>query len=309
MNTEKKPIAQIITGVIIVAIVAIGSISLVNNSNRVKQLSIQNADLNSTIRLRDSLVNEMATTFEEIEQNLTFVREKRGQLYVTNSEHSAKEKKDVMVADIKLMNDMLAQNSLKIDELEQKLKSSGIEIQSFKNKIARLNTEITEQNTSIRQLTADLERRDYKIAEMNTQVIALKSENSAKADTIHMKSQVIAAKEILIETKDNELNRVYYITGTPKELLGKGVIQKDGGFLGIGRNKDITNNVDEQNFSQLDQRTAFLLPVNSKKAQLITEHPDSSYQFVYENDQIAYLQIENPAEFWKLTKYLVVEKR
>jgi outer membrane murein-binding lipoprotein Lpp len=309
MNTEKKPIAQIITGVIIVAIVVIGSISLVNNSNRVKQLSIQNADLNSTIRLRDSLVNEMATTFEEIEQNLTFVREKRGQLYVTNSEHSAKEKKDVMVADIKLMNDMLAQNSLKIDELEQKLKSSGIEIQSFKNKIARLNTEITEQNTSIRQLTADLERRDYKIAEMKTQVIALKSENSAKADTINMKSQVIAAKEILIETKDNELNRVYYITGTPKELLEKGVIQKDGGFLGIGRNKDITNNVDEQNFSQLDQRTAFLLPVNSKKAQLITEHPDSSYQFVYENDQIAYLQIENPAEFWKLTKYLVVEKR
>ncbi len=308
MKTEKTPSAIIITGVLAFAIIVAGSFFLVSNNSRIKQLNIQNADLNTTIRVRDSLVNVMTATFDEIENNLTFIRDKKSQLTLDTPERS-REKKDLLVADIKLMNDMLEQNSIKIEELDNKLKASGIEIQSFKNKIARLNKEILEQNNSIQVLTADLQKRDNKIAEMNVQVISLKNDNSAKEDSLNMKSQVIAVKENIIVSKDNELNKVYYIAGTPKELKEKGVIQREGGFLGMGRNKDLTNNVDDQYFSELDQRTAFLLPVNSKKAQLITEHPDSSYQFVYENDQIAYLQIENPAEFWKLTKYLVVEKK
>jgi len=308
MKSEKMPLAKIITGVLLMAIVVTGSIFLYNNSTRIKQLSTQNADLNTTIRLRDSLVSVMANTFDEIEKNLTFVRDKRGQLFVASTERS-KDKKDILVADIKMMNEMLEQNSIKIEELDKKLKASGFEIQSFKNKIAQLNTDILAQNNSIKQLTADLEQRDNKIAEMNVQVVSLKSDNLAKDDSINMKSQVIAAKEQIIESKDNELNKVYYISGTAKELKEKGVIQREGGFLGLGRNTDLKNSVDKQYFSELDQRTTLKLPIFSKKVEVITEHPDSSYQLIYQDNQIAYLQIEKPAEFWKLTKYLVVEKR
>ena len=264
--------------------------------------------MNTTIRLRDSLVNVMTATFDEIEKNLTFVRDKRGQLFIASTERS-KEKKDILVADIKLMNEILEENSIKIEELDKKLKASGFEIQSFKNKIARLNTDILEQNNSIILLTADLKNRDNKIAEMNLQVVTLKSDNSAKDDSINMKSQVIAAKEQIIESKDNELNKVYYLSGTVKELKEKGVIQREGGFLGLGRNSDLKNSVDNQYFSELDQRTASRFPIFSKKVEIITEHPDSSYQLIYQDNQVAYLQIEKQAEFWKLTKYLVVEKR
>jgi len=308
MKNEKKPVAVIITGVLLLAVVVMGSIFFYNNHNQIKQLTTQNADLNTTIRVRDSLVNVMTATFDEIERNLTFVRDKRSELSIVSTEQS-KEKKDILVADIKLMNEMLEQNSIKIEELDKKLRASGIEIQSFKNKIAKLNTDITEQNNSIKQLTADLKKRDTKIAEMNDQVVSLKTDISAKDDSILAKSQVIAAKENIIEAKDNELNKVYYVSGTAKELKEKGIIQKEGGFLGMGRNKDLKNSVDMQSFSELDQRTAVKIPIFSKKVEVITEHPDSSYQFIYEDNQIAYLQIEKPAEFWKLTKYLVVEKR
>jgi len=308
MKNEKNLPSRIIAGVLFLAVVVAGSIFFFNNRNRISELNQQNADLNSTIRLRDSLVNVMATTFDEIERNLTFIRDKRGQLSLANSEGS-KEKKDIMVADIKLMNEMLEQNSLKIEELDQKLKASGVEIQSFKNKIARLNADILDQNNNIQLLTADLEKRDYQIAQMNLQVINLKNENSAKEDSIIMNRQMIVDKEKIIESKDNEMNKAYFISGTPKELVDKGVIQRDGGFLGLGRKNDLKNTVDQQDFSELDQRTALRLPVFSKKAELITEHPDSSYQFIYQDNQIAYIQIEDPAEFWKLTKYLVVAKK
>jgi hypothetical protein len=159
------------------------------------------------------------------------------------------------------------------------------------------------------QLSEALEQRDNKIAEMSHQVVALKSDNSAKNDSLTMKSQVIAAREQAIVDRDNELNRVYYIAGTPKELKEKGIIQKEGGFLGLGRNTDLKSDVGKEYFSELDQRTASRLPVFSKKVAIITEHPDSSYQLIYQDEQVAYLQIDKPDEFWKLTKYLVVEKK
>lgn len=308
MKTEKKSLVNFIAGGVLLAIVVTGSILFYNNRQHINQLDTQNADLNTTIRLRDSLVNVMTATFDEIERNLTFVRDKRSQLSIVSTERS-KEKKDILVADIKLMNEMLEQNSIKIEELNKKMKASGFEIQSFKNKIAQLNTDISEQNNSIKQLTDDLAQRDSKIAEMNVEVVSLKTDNSAKDDSINMKSQVIAAKEQVIVSKDNELNKVYYISGTAKELKEKGIIQREGGFLGLGRNTDLKNSVDKQYFSELDQRTTLMLPIFAKKVEVITEHPDSSYQLIYQDNLVAYLQIEKPAEFWKLTKYLVVEKR
>jgi len=218
-------------------------------------------------------------------------------------------KKEELVADIKLMDQMLIESSAKIDELEKKLKASGIEIKSFRNKIAQLNKSIAEQENSIKQLTAELEARDFKITEMDKSIVVLKSDIVSKADTISQKSQIIADKEEIIVNKDNELNKAYFVSGTPKELKEKGIIDKEGGFLGLGKSTDIKENINEQNFTELDQRATMTFPIHAKKAEVISEHPDNSYQFVYENDQIAYLQIEDPAEFWKLTKYLVVEKR
>ena len=133
MKTEKKSLVNFIAGGVFLAIVVTGSILFYNNRQHINQLDTQNADLNTTIRLRDSLVNVMTATFDEIERNLTFVRDKRSQLSIVSPERS-KEKKDILVADIKLMNEMLEQNSIKIEELNKKMKASGFEIQSFKDR-------------------------------------------------------------------------------------------------------------------------------------------------------------------------------
>jgi hypothetical protein len=50
------------------------------------------------------------------------------------------------------------------------------------------------------------------------------------------------------------------------------------------------------------------IPVNCKNAKLITEHPSGSYEMIRENEkQIAYIAIKDPEEFWKISKYAVVE--
>lgn len=308
MEKEKKISISILAGIAMLVVVVAGLVIILTSSNRIVHLKRQNSELNQSIQVRDSLVNEMTGTFDEIENNLTFVRNRRGQLTMASQEGTVN-KKEALIADIKLMDQMLTESSVKIDELEKKLKDSGIEIKSFRNKIAQLNKSITEQDNSIKQLTAELEARDYTITEMDKSIVVLKNDIASKTDTIIQKSQIIANKEEIIVNKDNEMNKAYFVSGTSRELKEKGIIDKEGGFLGLGKSSDVKENINEQNFTELDKRTTLTLPINAKKAEVISEHPDNSYQLVYDNDQVAYLQIEDPAEFWKITKFLVVEKR
>jgi hypothetical protein len=289
-------------------VIVIAGIVIYNNKSQIDELSNQNADLNMSIQERDSLVNEMTSTFDEIEENLTFIREKRSQLVLDQSEGTEDQKK-ALVADIKLMNEMLEESSKKIDELEQQLKSSGIEIKSFRNKIAKLNENILEQDKNIQMLKTELEQRDYQIAEMDLQIekmdsqmVVLETDLAVKVDSIHKANNIISEQ-------DSELNKAFFASGSFDELAQNGVLTKEGGFLGIGKSKTIKEDFNETYFTELDRRNTNYFPLFVKKAKIITEHPDSSFRFIEEDNLITYLEIENPEEFWKLSKYAVVETK
>lgn len=308
METKVKTIVSWSTLAVLVLVVLIGGVVLVNDKNQIESLNQENRNLNAVIETRDSLVNDMAGTFDEIEQNLIFIKEKRGQLVLAQKEGN-KSRKETLVADIKLMNDMLAESSKKIEDLEKKLKSSGIDIKSYKNKIAQLTKTIGEQDESIKQLQAELDQRDFTIAEKDVQLAKLNDDILSKEDSLLKKSEIIAQKSQVIVEKENEMNKAYFAAGSHRELIEKGVLTKEGGFLGIGKNVSIKDDLNERFFTQLDIRNTNQFQLNAKKAKLITEHPANSYKLVEENDKIAYLEIENPREFWKLSKYVIVETK
>ena len=187
MKTERKTVLAGISGLLILLVIVIAGMVILKNKTQIEQLNQQNSNLTTTIEVRDSLVNEMTRTFDEIEQNLTFVRNKRAEM-VTIPQEGVKNQKEILVADVKLMNEMLEESSIKIDELDKKLKSSGIEIKSFKNKIVQLNKMITEQDNNIQQLRTEIEQRDYKIAEMDVKLVKLQSDIASKDDSIVIKS-------------------------------------------------------------------------------------------------------------------------
>ena len=300
MKTERKRlIERIILAVLLLAIVVTGVIILNKKTQTIQDLNVQKTDLNSTLETRDSLVNELVGAFNEIEDSLTFINEKRGQLKLETREGNPNQKQAI-IADIRLMNEMLEASSKKIDELNKKLKSSGINIRSFKNRIDKLTKNIEEQNQNILALQTELEKRDTKIAEMGEQMTQLETNIALKSDTLIQKSKIIAQQ-------DTELNKAYFASGTVKELEENGVLTREGGFLGIGKHAALKDNLNSSYFTELDLRNTHSFPIFSKKAKVITEHPDSSYRFVYQDNLIAYLEIENPNEFWKVSKYAVIE--
>ncbi len=302
MNKNKKSrIATAVIASIIVIIIVFAGVSIYKNkTSEINSLQTENVNINQELEERDSLVNEMVTAFNDIEDNLKFIKEKREMLSIENEKEGGRDQKQAIIEDIKLMNEMLEKSSTHIEDLEKKLKRSGIEMSSFRKKIENLNKNIEDQNTQIAALQQQIEDRDMMLATLNQKVDTMSFEIAKKADTL-------AQKQELIEEKTYQLNKGFVAYGTYKELEENGVLKKDGGFLGLGKHKSLQENFDQQYFTELNIQDTKSIPLFSHKAKVISEHPDSSYSFIEEDGVIAYLEIEDPEEFWKISKYAVIE--
>lgn len=288
--------------------VVIGVFVINKKQQEVKQLNSANVELETVIGERDSVVNELISAFDSIEQNLTFINERRGKLVIENNETTNPSKKEAIIRDIQLMNTMLEESSLEIEELEKKLKDSGIQLRSFKNKIASLNKNINSQNSQIDEFKLQIEQQNERIALVTLQKDSLQNQVLSFRDSINYRKEILAQKDELIHQQVNEINKCFFASGTYKELFDNGVVSKEGGFLGfIGKNKILQNNMNEEYFTQLDIVENRSITLNAKKANLISEHPTSSYKLVEEDGLITKLEIEYPEEFWRITNYAVIE--
>jgi len=82
---------------------------------------------------------------------------------------------------------------------------------------------------------------------------------------------------------------------------------KEGGFLGIGRNRSMLNNFNEDYFTKIDITEQLFIELNAKKVSLISDHPVDSYKLIEEDGLITRLEIETPTDFWKISQYAVIE--
>ncbi|MGQ7869327.1 Cbp1 family collagen-binding glycoprotein adhesin [Sunxiuqinia sp. sy24] len=300
-NTRKKQLGIIITAVVIVVLAAVGSFYVyTQKQTEVDTLASRNMDLNELIEGRDSVVNELVTAFNDIENNLKFIKEKRKQLSIEQNEEGNIDQKQAILADISLMNAMLEESSKHIVELEKKLKNSGIKLNSFQQKIASLSQTVNLQTTEMSELRKVIEEKEQLVADLNQKVENMEFEIARQSDTLESKLNIIDQKTV-------ELNTAHIAYGTYKELKEKGLLTKEGGFLWIGQNKTIQENFDDEYFTELNILETKTIPLHSKKAKIISEHPANSYTLVEEDGQVSYLQIEDPEEFWKISKYAVIE--
>lgn len=300
MESQKSQLTIIIVAsLILIGIIGGGAYILNQKNDQIQTLVTEKNSLNQSIQMKDSLVNDMENSFGEIESNMTFIKEKRSQIATLQSE-GGKNKKQMIAENVKLMNTMLEESSKKIAELEEKLRKSGMNLKSYEKRLQTLNETIEKQNTEIAELKKVINDKDASLAEFDTKVKKLNTDIQQQSDSINYKQKVIV-------DKTNKLNTAYYTLGNFKKLKEEGIVSREGSILGLGGGKAIQGNFDSKYFTEVDIRQTKTIPLNVKKAVVISEHPSSSYKLIEENGQIAYLQIENPDEFWKISKYAVIQ--
>ncbi|HNR40628.1 MAG TPA: hypothetical protein PKL65_00220 [Bacteroidales bacterium] len=301
-NARREGITRgaLITGLISVFfIIGLGLIlySVYKRDHNSQLTLMENQKLLFTEQLneRDSMINDWLNTFDEIERNLNEIKQKEKIINVQASDSEfPKEKKEQVLADIKYINTLIEENKKKIAQLNAQLKKSGNTIAGLQTRITDLEATMKQYETQIAGLKATLVEKDFQIEQLNTQMFALQ-------DTLVQKTETI-------NSQTDKLNQAYLATGTYKDLREKGLVSKEGGFLGLGRKESLIEDFSDSLFDRIDVTKTRTIPVNSKKAKLITEHPTDSYQMIRENENtIAYIEIKNPSEFWKISKYAVVQ--
>ena len=319
---QKQQITTIIIAACIAVIGIISSVYIYNQKeNEIEALMSEKSDLNQLIEQKDSVLNDAENTFSEIINTVNHIQpgsaligiiglailifwdkvlsKKRNEIALEQKE-GGKSRKQGVIEDIQSMNNLLEESNQKIADLQARLKKSGINLKAFEQRIASLNETISSQNAEIAELKRVVEDKNVNIAKLNTKVDEINKVVAQKTDTISYKQKQITDRV-------NELNTAHVALGTYKELKAEGLLAKEGGVLGLGANKAIQENFDNKCFKTLDIRTTKTIALNTKKVKVISEHPANSYSLVEENGLIAYLQIDNPAEFWKISKYAVIE--
>jgi predicted nucleic acid-binding Zn-ribbon protein len=264
-----------------------------------EQLAMMNNERNSfteTLSVRDSTLNDWLQTFTQIENDLNTIKQKESLITINNSDNVefTSTRKEQILQDIKSISMRLDENRKKLASLSAQLQNSGREIKGLQEMITGLEVKLQEYQSQIAGLTTTVNERDIEIGELNILASDLRT--------------TVTEKEELISTQVAEMNKAYLAAGSFKDLKEMGIVSKDGGFLGLGRTESIVNNITDSLFSQIDISQLKYIPVNSRDAKLITEHPASSYEFVRESDdKIAHIEIKDPAQFWKISRYAVVE--
>ena len=250
---------------------------------------------------KDSLENEMVNIMDEINKNLDMIRDKQGMVANTSSKESLTKKEEIL-HNISLINALLEDNKFKIDQLTKQSKKLGRQ-NSAMAKIAKQTKErIEKQEQEIAMLKEQLAQAEFKIADLNV-----------KLDEAQMANEVLSSeKALLTETNsklDKDLNKAYFTYGTYKELKEKNIVEKKGGFLGVGKKEALASafTKNRSSFTEIDIREAKSIPVQGKKPKLVTHHPEGSYTWTEGENDFATLNITKPEEFWSTSKFLVVE--
>lgn len=277
---------------ILILVVLAGCNSHVKQENEFLKAEVDS--LNDLSTMKDSAITYFIESMNDIERNLETIKEKES-IITLNSQMSGIEnnltQQDKINDDIQLIYNLLNENQNKVDELSEKFKKANIKIKEFEIIVARLSKEIEDKNTEINNLKDELIAMNIQIENLTTETENLTAENEEK--------------EEIIEQKIDELNTAYYVFGTEKELKENQIITKEGGFIGLGKIEKLKDDFNKDYFTRIDIREKQKIELYSKKARLVTSHATESYQLVGE-ENVEFLEIMNPEEFWKASKYLVV---
>lgn len=243
---------------------------------------------------KDSEMQDLFQQLNEVDSSLSEVTSAYQSVSkMTNtSKELSRDTKASIQDKILLINTLLAKNKQKVANVNSKMKKEkkqNAQLQTFVN---NLQTRIQEQEQQIQALNEELAKKNIQIEGLTKNVNDLTSRNQEKDN------QILKIEE--------ERAVAYYTIGTKKELVAKKLVDRTGGFIGIGKSTKVSSNADFSQLTKIDIRKTNEISLPGKKIQIISNHPSSSYTLEGNAQKPTSLRITNSSLFWRNTRCLVI---
>ncbi len=248
----------------------------------IEQLNQKNQELTNLAHERDSIINQLVASFDELEITLGLDKQE--------GDAGQRIKQDIVH-----LKDLLDKNDSKYKSLQRVIANSRNERTVFKSKLDSLNNTIGTKNDQI--------------AGLNKDVVTLKTQIDTQQFRINRLVSISADQNSKINEVVTKLNTGHFVVGNSKDLKEKEIIVKKGGFLGLfGRVDKLNPQFNKQEFKTVDIQTDTVIPLQGDKVSIVTAHPSDTYNMV-DSSGVKLLEITDPDRFWAASKYLVVENR
>jgi hypothetical protein len=235
--------------------------------------------------LKDSVINESLSYFNDIQDNLVAIGVKKESVRAqSGNPEMANNDRELVLNEIRQINLLREDNDKKMKLLKNQMKNSGVKIIELEAMVNRLMEDIAQKDEQIAMLQKDLEQKDKDYARL---------------------FDAYQEKDYAIEVLTDGINTAYYVYGTEKELLNNEVISQEKGFIGIGKKIRLKDDFNEKYFTKIDKRSKKDFLISGSKLEIISTHPTSSYELVPIGNNTK-LVVKNVDAFWKVSKYLIV---
>lgn len=257
---------------------------------RIAELENQNTELARETAEKDSVLQAFDETFAMITRNLAMIRESEESIRLESQDiELTTDQRAAIEQEIQDINALLQANQDEISALNETISRYQGEVGRYKNLVAGLEEQIASKNEEIEELKQNLVAANFTIDILNKMNEELANE--------------IRAKQGRIEAMTDAANEVYYVVGTFKELKEKEIAERAGILAG----KKLQEGFNREDFIAIDRRQVREIQLSSTNADVISNHPEDSYEFQGESDEEYKLVILNPDEFWSATNYLVIQ--
>src|SRR5688572_1018634 len=189
---------------------------------------------------KDSSISAFLETLTQIEANLDSITQNQEAISEATADKVEfnKDIRERINYNIRFINELLEKNKSMIISLNEKLKNAQYNNASLKKIIAQLNENIAIKDTELVMLSNELSGLRLVVDSLNLSIADLKTQNEEK--------------ETVIGDKTTQLNTAYWVIGTYKQLKARNILDKQGGFLGIGKEEVLKNDFDNNGFTQID---------------------------------------------------------
>lgn len=276
---------------LLVACVAAFCLTGCNNgkNDSAAQNTAQADSLNGIIAQKDSEINDLMGTLNEIEEGFQQISEAEHRVSLAKDGEGVN-KKQKLKEDILFIADRMKQNRELIAKLQKQLANGTLKGAQLQKTIEGLQKQLEEKDAQLQTLREELDKKDIHIAALDETVNNLNTKTNRLTAESNQKTETINAQ-------DKQIHTAWYVFGTKKELKEQSIIQ-DG--------KVMTGNFNKNYFTKVDIRNLSEIKLYSKSAKLLTTHPSSSYSLVRDANKQYTLRITNSQLFWSTSKYLVV---
>ena len=285
--------------IVIVAamLLAIGMASCGNSNEKVLEIIAERDSLRKMSETQSAELGNYVQMVEVFNSTLDSIAMQEGLIFVGTGETPVT-KEDVRY-NLTRFETILRKQEAKIRDLEARLASDNDSTNQALQLVSHLKKHIGIKNRQIAELKSELEKKNVTISELQQLTESQRVKIESQTVTINELSNRTRRQGEALARQDAMLNNGYVLIGSKSDLKRKGITK---------RGKLVANAVlDRTKFYQVDIRKWQEISFTAKRPRILTNMPASSYELTTTGDRNFTLRIINPADFWRISSYLVIQ--